>query len=271
MTSFYWHAGGGSLEDLWCFNEESVALAIANSRLPIVCGVGHETDTTIADFCADLRAPTPSAAAELLSPDAEDWLESFQGFSYLLEEAMDRKLKQLAQQADFYAHRLRRCEPKLAPTSERIGRAQHQLHLALQTYIQRVQAKAESLTHQLQQLHPARQLQSQKLHYQQLQKRLHNRNPQYQIKTIKEKLNGELQMLTERLQRILQERQHSLQVQMQGLHNLSPLQTLERGFSLVTNDQEKLITRATQLKLGDSVRARLHEGEFSAVVSEIKP
>lgn len=263
--------GGGSLEDLWCFNEESVALAIANSRLPIVCGVGHETDTTIADFCADLRAPTPSAAAELLSPDAEDWLESFQGFSYLLEEAMDRKLKQLAQQADFYAHRLRRCEPKLAPTSERIGRAQHQLHLALQTYIQRVQAKAESLTHQLQQLHPARQLQSQKLHYQQLQKRLHNRNPQYQIKTIKEKLNGELQMLTERLQRILQERQHSLQVQMQGLHNLSPLQTLERGFSLVTNDQEKLITRATQLKLGDSVRARLHEGEFSAVVSEIKP
>ncbi|BFM11151.1 exodeoxyribonuclease VII large subunit [Simiduia litorea] len=258
--------GGGSLEDLWSFNEETVARAIANSRLPIVCGVGHETDTTIADYCADLRAPTPSAAAELLSPDASDWQESFTGFSYLLEEAMERKLKHLAQRTDFYSHRLNRCEPKLVPVLEQVNRAQRQLHLALNNAVSRAQIKAEYLTSQLQQLHPVRQLQSKKIHFLQIEKRLHNQDPARQIQQAKDRVSFALQQLTAKLQQQLESQQHSLHLHMQSLHNLSPLQTLERGYALVTNDRAQVITKASQLKAGETVRARLHEGEFSATV-----
>lgn len=263
--------GGGSLEDLWSFNEVSVAYAISKSKLPIVTGVGHETDTTIADYAADLRAPTPSAAAELLSPDIDDWRESFVGFSYLLEEAMERKIKQLSQRHDFASHKLARCEPKLASIKQQLIRAEHQTKLALYNKIKSAQADAASLEKQLLQLHPARQVQVKKSLLAQLEKRLHQANPQHTIDALKISTMQYRQRMERSIHTAHQLQRQALQSLMQGLHNLSPLQTLERGFSLISDSQQRVITNANQLAVGDSITARLHKGEIKAQVQQVTP
>jgi exodeoxyribonuclease VII large subunit len=113
--------GGGSAEDLWAFNDERLAHTMANSPVPIVCGVGHETDFTIADFVADLRAPTPTAAAELVAQPREVWLVGLEGLERRLRLAANRHLDQQSQRLDFTASRLGRPSARVT---------QQQLHLA---------------------------------------------------------------------------------------------------------------------------------------------
>ncbi len=141
--------GGGSLEDLWAFNDEHLARAIVQSPVPLVCGVGHETDFTIADFCADLRAPTPTAAAELVAQPREAWLGALGQLVQRLSDGATRRLDQAAQRLDHLALRLGRPSGRVAGQQQQLDRLgqrlRHAVLLRLANDGSRLQARAQAL------------------------------------------------------------------------------------------------------------------------------
>lgn len=137
--------GGGSIEDLWAFNEEAVARTIVRSPVPLVCGVGHETDVTIADFCADLRAPTPTAAAELVAPAAADLLHVLGQREQFLRDAVVRRMDAAAQRLDQCAARLGRPSARLALQERRIGQLADRLRHVVQLRTERAHARLQVL------------------------------------------------------------------------------------------------------------------------------
>jgi exodeoxyribonuclease VII large subunit len=140
--------GGGSIEDLWSFNEEALARTIVRSPVPLVCGVGHETDVTIADFCADLRAPTPTAAAELVARPRADMLGGLQAAEQLLRTGIERRLDQASQRLDQVIQRVGRPSARLALQQRRVGqlgdRLRHAVELRLERARGRLQAAADA-------------------------------------------------------------------------------------------------------------------------------
>ena len=150
--------GGGSLEDLWAFNDEQLARTIAASPVPLVCGVGHETDFTLADFCADLRAPTPTAAAELVAQAREVWLGALDLMQDRLQTATGRRLDSLAQRLDAVATHLGRPSSRLAGQQQRLQRQAQGLRHAARLRLERLRTREASLEKELaralpQQLH----------------------------------------------------------------------------------------------------------------------
>jgi exodeoxyribonuclease VII large subunit len=129
--------GGGSIEDLWAFNDERLARTIVRSPVPLICGVGHETDFTIADFCADVRAPTPTAAAELAARPRQDWLDELEGLGHQLQRCVQRRVDSTEQRLDQASARLGRPLARLAAQEVRLGRAAHRLHYAMHARLQR--------------------------------------------------------------------------------------------------------------------------------------
>lgn len=238
--------GGGSLEDLWAFNEETVARAIAGSRLPVVSGVGHETDFTIADFVADVRAPTPSAAAELLSPDGEELLATLGGFEVLLTRALRTHLSRLKQQLSHLRARLRHPGQRLQDLSQ----------------------KLDELELRLQRAH-AQRLRQHQQHLQYLVSRLRSRHPGEKIPAMHAQTAG-LQL---RLQRALLQQLHT---QRQHLSHLaeraqlaSPLAILARGYAIIEN-KNGVIRDIRQVSIGETITARVAHGQLIATVTERK-
>ncbi len=146
--------GGGSIEDLWAFNDERLARTIVRSPVPVVCGVGHETDFTIADFCADVRAPTPTAAAEIAARSRQEWLDELDGFAQSLQRSVQRRIDGSQQRLDQIASHLGRPLARLASQQVVLGRTAHRLHYALQTRLQREHNRLDLSKQRLELLDP---------------------------------------------------------------------------------------------------------------------
>jgi exodeoxyribonuclease VII large subunit len=238
--------GGGSLEDLWPFNEEIVARAIHHSVLPIVSAVGHETDFTIADLVADLRAPTPSAAAELITPDGEAWLENFIGLEILLEDAMERRLTNARQKLEWLRARLRHPGERLQQQAQRLDGLEIRLQRAFKHELRDLQRRLQSLVLRQKLLQPSQRLQ-------QL-----NRQVTQHLKQLRDCTQQQLQMRKQRLSETVR-----------VLQTVSPLKTLERGYSITTRESGAVIHTSAEVNVGDSLQTRLAHGELLCRVEKI--
>jgi exodeoxyribonuclease VII large subunit len=238
--------GGGSLEDLWAFNEEQVARAIYASRIPVISGVGHETDVTIADFVADLRAATPSAAAEHATPDQQQWLQKFKDFEVRLQEQSLRLIRQHQQKIDWLAGRLQQQHPrqKLSHNQQRLNLLESQLQKAVRQKLVHSHQRVDSLIAVLWQYSPLSTIGRHQQKQAYLSERLHS--------AIKNRLKEKNQQLLKA--------SHTL-------HTVSPLATLNRGYALVTEpDSGRIIRSNEQLKAGDKLITRLANGRFTSRV-----
>jgi exodeoxyribonuclease VII large subunit len=243
--------GGGSIEDLWSFNEEEVARAIFASKIPIVSGVGHEVDFTIADFVADLRAPTPSAAAELITPDQQELLTTFQQHEDTLLYLMRESLSSFHQAIDWLTQRLELLHPK-----QTIQRKQEYL-----TELQRRAQSAIKLT-----------LADQSNLLNKLLIRFENQSPQARVREAKIKLLDLQKQMHRNMQFKLEHKQHTLHTLVRTLDAVSPLGTLQRGYAIVSHSASgQILLDSKQVTKGDSISIQLAKGQVSAKVSDQVP
>ena len=243
--------GGGSLEDLWAFNEDAVARAIHACEIPVVAAVGHEVDVTIADFVADVRAPTPSGAAELVAPDTQEWQRRFSGLAARLAAQIRRHLENDAQALDWLARRLNQCSPasRLARQSARLLELERGLGTAMRHDFTRRGRQLDRLQARLAACAP--------------------------LGRVQERLRGCAQLhaaLEGAMQGLLATRRHRLAVAGRALGAVSPLATLDRGYAIVADAVSGRVLRdAAEVAPGTVVEARLARGSLRATVNTAKP
>lgn len=240
--------GGGSLEDLWEFNEEGVARSIYQSRIPVVSAVGHEIDFTIADFVADLRAPTPSAAAELVGPDIvalrADLVSRCSALDRLMRQALEIRLLQVRRLSERpYFHEPRRL---IVERQQRVDQLEMRLSEIWKSALQQRRSGIEKILTFLSAFRPERWLQAKR---------------------------GELAGLEARLRWNASSRLGAGKSRVAELSNflrlLGPRQTLERGYSITLDNQQRVVRSAGTLKPGDRILTKLAEGEVNSVVEKL--
>lgn len=235
--------GGGSIEDLWAFNDERVARAIAAARVPVISAVGHEVDFTIADFVADLRAPTPSAAAELVVANAADLVTRITSLSRALNLSFMQRLAAVREQVQFLSHRLIDPQRMLQDAALRCDELMARLDLAMRRGLETRESRVTLL---------------------------HTRlgTPLPRVERARDaRAAFELRLKTA-VQSLLSAREQRLAKNMAVLDSLSPLKVLDRGFSMVMVG-EKIITHASELKAGDPVMIRMCKGSVEAEIKKV--
>ncbi len=240
--------GGGNLEDLWAFNEECVARAIYDCDIPLVTGIGHEIDFTIADFAADLRAPTPSGAAELISPDREEWRQSLAAAANRLRSSIRQQLSQENRRLAWLLTRLQQQHPgqRLQQWNQRLDELEQRLSRALNIRLKHHQSLLREYRARLQHHNPLQRITQKQAHCHQLQQRLKN--------AIRQQLDRSAQQL---------------QGLCRALDVISPLATLGRGYTVLSRlPEHELLHDARQVQPGDRVEARLAQGRIVANVIE---
>ncbi|MBS0379802.1 MAG: exodeoxyribonuclease VII large subunit [Proteobacteria bacterium] len=237
--------GGGSLEDLWAFNDEQLARAIAACALPVVSGVGHEVDFTIADFVADVRAPTPSAAAELVVPDRQGVLGALERTLQRMSSGMRRELRLLGARLEATERRLKLAHPglRLTQQTQRLDDLSQRLAGAARARLHREASRLAGLGERLAHVSPRHVLQD------------------YRRRTAE--LNARLDHAWKA---DMSRRSHRLELAQRALHTVSPLATLTRGFAIVTGPGG-LVTDAAAVEVGSEITTQLAQGRLTARVT----
>ena len=238
--------GGGSIEDLWAYNEEPVARAIAGSAIPVISGVGHETDFTIADFVADARAPTPTAAAQLATPDRTEWLYRLERLGRQMRSDMRGRLDVLGQRLDGLSRGLAHPAARLGAQSGHLSHLTQRLVLAKQGSLARQRLRLEWLGDRLAAKAPRTGRQQEQVGY----------------------LRDRLATLQHVALRQCSTRVESLSGQ---LNQLNPLAVLQRGFSIVRDESGQVVRDSGQVGLDQMVQVTLASGSLSARVVAKKP
>lgn len=237
--------GGGSLEDLWAFNDEALARAIVASPVPVVAAIGHEVDVSLADFAADLRAPTPSAAAELLVPDRGELVERLRRDRQRFDALLARTLGAQAQRVDQAFLKLQALRPqlRLERGRNRLDALRHRLGLAWQAPSARRGERLSRLLRRLDQAHPRRRLEAHRHRLALIQR-----------------------ALAALPARLVEPRRLQLRGLARALESVSPLATLGRGYAIVFDENGQVLRRAADAREGDRLRARLADGELALKV-----
>ena len=238
--------GGGSLEDRWAFNEEIVARAIAASELPIVSAVGHEVDFSIADMAADRRAATPSAAAELLSPDQHEWAQRLQITEGNLVRAIQRRLAAVTTHLAHLNQRLKHPGAQIRERAQRLDDLEQRLLLA-QKHVSRRHLATLAL----------------------LENRLMAKSPVTRLEQLQRETLLRRNQLEAAMRQRLQDYANKLTHRAQMLDSLSPLGTLQRGYAIVTDSSGAVVRETGSVLIGDEIEARVANGRLGLTVKRI--
>ena len=239
--------GGGSIEDLWCFNTESVARAIFKSEIPLVSAVGHETDFTISDFVADLRAPTPSAAAEIISQNHSNLktlIESSQKDLYL---QINNELRKQNEDLRNLTKLIRHPGDKLREISQRIDGIETHLANLLERVLLISKGEVNSIASSLKEF-----------------------SPYMMVENSKNRIENSIKDIRRSMQAVLEEKRNQFLTSSHTLEAVSPLAVLSRGYSILTKGkEEKIVNSYSQVKVGDEIKGKLKEGQILTKVIDV--